>query len=113
MGVGAYTGGQSRERGWDILALRQRVRYGDFEPSDRLPALRLRGLYFGVATFGGTVHRRYLVQDIEPITHGVFRLADSAAEGAGHRHSDPNVCDGMRSISVVCVVGDVPVRIPT
>jgi len=74
-----------------------------------LPALRLRGLYFGVATLAAQFIVDYLFKILEPITHGVSGLPIRQLRVLGIViQNGPHVCDGMRSISIVGVVGDVP-----
>jgi len=75
MGVGAYTAGNLGNAGWDILA----VPAAGFVTAIAslvigLPALRLRGLYFGVATLAAQFIVDYLFKILEPITHGVSGL---------------------------------------
>jgi branched-chain amino acid transport system permease protein len=75
LGIGAYTAGIAGNAGWDILALpaagaaslAASVLIG-------LPALRLKGLYFAIATLAAQFILDYLFKFAEPITHGVSGL---------------------------------------
>ncbi|CCD98257.1 branched-chain amino acid ABC transporter permease [Bradyrhizobium sp. STM 3809] len=75
LGVGAYAAGLAGNAGWDLLALpvaglaavATAVLIG-------LPALRLRGLYFAIATLAAQFILEYLFKFAEPITHGVSGL---------------------------------------
>src|SRR5580700_5763623 len=75
LGVGAYTAGNLGNSGWDIFSL---IAAGLASASAAvligLPALRLRGLYFAIATLAAQVIFEYFFKVAEPITHGVSGL---------------------------------------
>jgi branched-chain amino acid transport system permease protein len=75
LGVGAYTAGNLGNAGWDGFSL---VAAGIASALAAvligLPALRLRGLYFAIATLAAQFIFEYLFKFAEPITHGVSGL---------------------------------------
>jgi branched-chain amino acid transport system permease protein len=75
LGVGAYTAGLFGNAGWDVLSL---VAAGVVSALASvligLPALRLRGLYFAMATLAAQFIFEYLFKFAEPLTHGVSGL---------------------------------------
>jgi branched-chain amino acid transport system permease protein len=75
LGVGAYTAGNLGNAGWDILALPAAgLVTAIVSLVIGLPALRLRGLYFGVATLAAQFILEYLFKILDPLTHGVSGL---------------------------------------
>jgi branched-chain amino acid transport system permease protein len=75
LGVGAYAAGNLGNAGWDVLALLG----GGFAGCIAsvligLPALRLRGLYFAIATVAAQTILEYLFKTIEPLTNGISGL---------------------------------------
>jgi branched-chain amino acid transport system permease protein len=75
LGVGAYTAGNLGNSGWGIVSL---IAAGTASALAAvligLPALRLRGLYFAIATLAAQVIFEYLFKFAEPITNGVSGL---------------------------------------
>jgi len=75
LGVGAYAAGNLGNAGWDILALPAAgVASALAAVLIGLPALRLRGLYFAIATLAAQFIFEYLFKFAEPLTHGVSGL---------------------------------------
>lgn len=75
LGVGAYAAGLAGNAGWDVFALLVGGVAAVFASVlIGLPALRLRGLYFAIATLAAQVILEYLFKFAEPITHGVSGL---------------------------------------
>ncbi|CAL79516.1 putative branched-chain amino acid ABC transporter, permease protein [Bradyrhizobium sp. ORS 278] len=75
LGVGAYTAGLAGNAGWDVLALPVAGLAAVVTAMlIGLPALRLRGLYFAIATLAAQFILEYLFKFAEPITHGVSGL---------------------------------------
>jgi branched-chain amino acid transport system permease protein len=75
LGVGAYTAGILGNAGWDVFSLL----FAGFASAFAavligLPALRLRGLYFAIATLAAQFIFEYLFKFAEPLTHGVSGL---------------------------------------
>lgn len=75
LGVGAYTGGIAGNAGWGLAALPMAGLAGAAAAVlIGLPALRLRGLYFGIASLAAQAIFEYLFKFAEPITKGVSGL---------------------------------------
>jgi branched-chain amino acid transport system permease protein len=75
LGVGAYTAGTLGNSGWDGISLVGAGAASAFAAVlIGLPALRLRGLYFAIATLAAQVIFEYLFKFADPITHGVSGL---------------------------------------
>jgi branched-chain amino acid transport system permease protein len=75
LGVGAYAAGNLGNAGWDVLALvGGGVAGGIASMLIGLPALRLRGLYFAIATVAAQTILEYLFKTIEPLTNGISGL---------------------------------------
>jgi branched-chain amino acid transport system permease protein len=76
IGVGAYTAGILGNAGADmsVALVGAGVVTAVAGVLIGLPALRLRGLYFGIATLAAQVILEYLFRLLEPITHGVSGL---------------------------------------
>jgi branched-chain amino acid transport system permease protein len=75
LGVGAYTAGNLGNAGWDVLALLGGgIAGGIASALIGLPALRLRGLYFAIATVAAQTILEYLFKTIEPLTNGISGL---------------------------------------
>lgn len=76
LGVGAYTAGNIGNAGQDMLVslLGAGVVAGAISVLIGLPALRLRGLYFAIATLAAQFILEYLFRLLEPLTHGVSGL---------------------------------------
>lgn len=75
LGVGAYTAGIAGNAGWDIFSLLAAgVASVIASMLIGLPALRLKGLYFAIATLAAQVIFEYLFKFAQPITHGVSGL---------------------------------------
>jgi branched-chain amino acid transport system permease protein len=75
LGVGAYTAGNLGNAGWDVFALPA----AGFVTAIAslvigLPALRLSGLYFGVATLAAQFIFEYLFKILDPLTRGISGL---------------------------------------
>jgi branched-chain amino acid transport system permease protein len=73
LGVGAYTAGNFGNAGWDVFSLLA-AGIASALAAVGLPALRLRGLYFAIATLAAQFIFEYLFKFAEPITHGVSGL---------------------------------------
>jgi branched-chain amino acid transport system permease protein len=75
LGVGAYTAGNLGNAGFDVLALLGGGIAGAIASAlIGLPALRLRGLYFAIATLAAQAILEYLFKTIEPLTNGISGL---------------------------------------
>jgi branched-chain amino acid transport system permease protein len=75
LGVGAYAGGIAGNAGWDVFALLAGgIASVIAAMLIGLPALRLKGLYFAIATLAAQFIFEYLFKFAEPITHGVSGL---------------------------------------
>lgn len=75
LGVGAYTAGNLGNAGFDVLALLGGGIAGAIVGAlIGLPALRLRGLYFAIATLAAQAILEYLFKTIEPLTNGISGL---------------------------------------
>jgi branched-chain amino acid transport system permease protein len=75
LGVGAYAAGNLGNAGWDVLALVGGGIAGCIASMlIGLPALRLRGLYFAIATVAAQTILEYLFKTIEPLTNGISGL---------------------------------------
>lgn len=75
LGVGAYTAGNFGNAGWDVFSLLAAgIASALAAVLIGLPALRLRGLYFAIATLAAQFIFEYLFKFAEPITHGVSGL---------------------------------------
>jgi len=76
LGVGAYTAGNLGNAGADmsVALLGAGAMTGVVSVLVGLPALRLRGLYFGIATLAAQVILEYLFKLLEPLTHGISGL---------------------------------------
>lgn len=75
MGIGAYTAGNLSNAGFGLLA----IPVGGLAAATAsvvigLPALRLRGLYFAIATLAAQFILEYLFKILEPLTHGISGL---------------------------------------
>lgn len=75
MGIGAYTAGNLCNAGLGLLA----IPLGGLAAAVAsvvigLPALRLRGLYFAIATLAAQFILEYLFKILEPLTHGISGL---------------------------------------
>jgi branched-chain amino acid transport system permease protein len=85
LGVGAYTAGNLGNAGWDIFSLIAAGVASSFAAVlIGLPALRLRGLYFAIATLAAQVIFEYLFKFAEPVTHGVSGLLIKPMTVFGH-----------------------------
>jgi branched-chain amino acid transport system permease protein len=75
MGIGAYTAGNMGNAGWGVGAL---VGGGMAAALASLviglPALRLRGLYYAIATLAAQFVFEYLFKIVEPLTKGISGL---------------------------------------
>jgi branched-chain amino acid transport system permease protein len=75
LGVGAYTAGNLGNAGYDMLSLVGAGVAGALVSAIiGLPAMRLRGLYFAIATLAAQAILEYLFKTVEPITKGVSGL---------------------------------------
>lgn len=75
MGVGAYTAGNLGNAGFGLLSLPLAAAAGGLASVlIGLPALRLRGLYFAIATLAAQFIFEYLFKILEPVTHGISGL---------------------------------------
>jgi branched-chain amino acid transport system permease protein len=75
LGVGAYAAGNFGNAGWDFLALPAAgLTTALTSALIGLPALRLRGLYFAIATLAAQAILEYLFKTVEPLTKGVSGL---------------------------------------
>jgi branched-chain amino acid transport system permease protein len=75
LGVGAYAAGNLGNAGWDVLALLGGgIAACIASMLIGLPALRLRGLYFAIATVAAQTILEYLFKTIEPLTNGISGL---------------------------------------
>lgn len=75
MGIGAYTAGNLCNAGLGLFA----IPLGGLAAATAsvvigLPALRLRGLYFAIATLAAQFILEYLFKILEPLTHGISGL---------------------------------------
>jgi len=75
LGVGAYTAGNLGNAGWDVMALLSGGIAGAVVSAlIGLPAMRLRGLYFAIATLAAQAILEYVFKIAEPLTKGVSGL---------------------------------------
>ncbi|MBV9749098.1 MAG: branched-chain amino acid ABC transporter permease [Acetobacteraceae bacterium] len=75
LGVGAYAAGDLGNAGWGLAALLGGGVAGAVAGTlIGLPALRLRGLYFAIATLAAQAILEYLFKMVEPLTGGVSGL---------------------------------------
>ncbi len=75
LGVGAYTAGNLGNAGWGIWAIvGAGVASAMTSLAIGLPALRLRGLYYAIATLAAQFILEYLFKILEPITNGISGL---------------------------------------
>jgi branched-chain amino acid transport system permease protein len=75
LGVGAYAAGNFGNAGWGFLALPAAgLTTALTSALIGLPALRLRGLYFAIATLAAQAILEYLFKTVEPLTKGVSGL---------------------------------------
>lgn len=85
MGIGAYTAGNLGNAGFGLLA----IPVGGLAAATAsvvigLPALRLRGLYFAIATLAAQFILEYLFKILEPLTHGISGLLIRPPTMFGH-----------------------------
>ncbi|MBI5068267.1 MAG: branched-chain amino acid ABC transporter permease [Deltaproteobacteria bacterium] len=72
VGIGAYTAGNLGNAGWGAGAvLAGGVAGGVASVVIGLPALRLRGLYYAIATLAAQFVLEYLFKIVEPLTRGI------------------------------------------
>ncbi len=75
LGVGAYTAGNLGNAGWGLGAiLGAGVASALASVVMGLPALRLRGLYYAIATLAAQFVLEYLFKIVEPLTKGISGL---------------------------------------
>ena len=75
LGVGAYAAGNLGNAGGDVLSLLGGGIVAAIASAlIGLPALRLRGLYFAIATLAAQAILEYLFKTVEPLTNGVSGL---------------------------------------
>ena len=75
LGVGAYTAGNLGHAGWDGFALLGAgLSTAVASALIGLPAMRLRGLYFAIATLAAQAILEYLFKTLEPLTKGISGL---------------------------------------
>lgn len=75
IGVGAYTAGNLGNAGWGLGALLGAGVAGAIASVViGLPALRLRGLYYAIATLAAQFVLEYLFKIVEPLTKGISGL---------------------------------------
>lgn len=75
LGVGAYTAGNLGNAGGDLLSvLGAGIVVSLVSVLMGLPAMRLRGLYFAIATLAAQAILEYLFKILEPLTNGVSGL---------------------------------------
>lgn len=75
LGVGAYTAGNLGNAGGDLLSvLGAGIAASLVSILIGLPAMRLRGLYFAIATLAAQAILEYLFKILEPLTNGVSGL---------------------------------------
>jgi branched-chain amino acid transport system permease protein len=85
MGVGAYTAGNLGNAGWGLGALLAGGAAGAVASVViGLPALRLRGLYYAIATLAAQFVLEYLFKIAEPLTRGFSGLIVSPLALFGH-----------------------------
>jgi branched-chain amino acid transport system permease protein len=78
LGVGAYAAGNLGNAGFDIFAvLGGGIAAAAISALIGLPAMRLRGLYFAIATLAAQAILEYLFKTVEPITKGISGLTIS------------------------------------
>ncbi len=75
MGIGAYTAGNLGNAGWGFGALLGGAAAAALASVViGLPALRLRGLYYAIATLAAQFVLEYLFKIVEPLTRGISGL---------------------------------------
>src|ERR1700737_4385908 len=102
LGVGAYAAGNFGNAGWDVFALiAAGFTVALMSALIGLPALRLRGLYFAIATLAAQAILEYLFKTVEPLTHGISGLVIKPMTLFGR----PIVTDqGYAALSVVVLL---------
>ncbi len=87
LGVGAYTAGNLGNAGVDggLALLSAAVVTALVSALTGLPALRLRGLYFGITTLAAQFILEYLFKTLDPLTQGVSGLIIRPLTLLGHR----------------------------
>lgn len=72
IGIGAYTAGNLGNAGWGLGALvGGGIAAATASAIIGVPALRLRGLYYAIATLAAQFVFEYLFKIVEPLTHGI------------------------------------------
>jgi len=75
LGVGAYAAGNFGNAGLDVFSIvAAGLTAALISALIGLPALRLRGLYFAIASLAAQAILEYLFKTIEPLTHGISGL---------------------------------------
>ncbi len=98
LGVGAYTAGNLGNAGWGALSLIGAGAASAFAGVlIGLPALRLRGLYFAIATLAAQVIFEYAFKIAEPITNGISGLLIKPLTLFGY------TVHGDRSYALICI----------
>ncbi|PWE53364.1 branched-chain amino acid ABC transporter permease [Metarhizobium album] len=103
LGVGAYAAGNFGNAGQDMVVALAGAGFVTALISVMigLPALRLRGLYFAIATLAAQFILEYLFRLLEPLTHGVSGLLIEPAPFLGFGVSTDR---GYAAVSIILLV---------
>jgi len=102
LGVGAYAAGNLGNAGFDFVAILGAGLAGALVSAlIGLPAMRLRGLYFAIATLAAQAILEYLFKTVEPITKGISGLTISPLTLFGARIVSDQ---GYASIAIVILL---------
>lgn len=92
MGIGAYTAGNLVNAGFGLMAIPIAAAVSGLVGAlVGLPALRLRGLYFAIATLAAQFIIEYLFKILDPLTHGISGLLIKAPTVFGFAIQDDRV----------------------
>jgi branched-chain amino acid transport system permease protein len=102
LGVGAYTAGNFGNAGFGLSALiLGGVGSAIISALIGLPAMRLRGLYFAIATLAAQAILEYLFKTVEPLTHGISGMPISPLRIAGHQISSDQ---GYAAVAIIALL---------
>ncbi len=102
LGVGAYTAGNFGNAGFGLSALiLGGVGSAMISALIGLPAMRLRGLYFAIATLAAQAILEYLFKTVEPLTHGISGMPISPLRIAGHQITSDQ---GYAAVAIIALL---------
>ena len=92
MGIGAYTAGNLNNAGFGLVSIPIAAAAAGFASVlIGIPALRLRGLYFAIATLAAQFILEYLFKILDPLTHGISGLLIKPLTAFGFTIQDDRV----------------------